>query len=497
MSDVWDLEGYDVQALIGFGATGEVWRARELASGDTVALKRLREGADSAALEALRREATLLRTLDTPFVVRLRDVVGDVLVLDHAPGGSLAGLLARRGCLDAGEVVTIAAPLASALATAHGLGLVHGDVSPANVLFTADGMPLLADLGVARVAGERLATVDGTAEYVDPAVAAGADPDPASDVWALAAVCHHLLAGTPPHDGDSPAAVLDAAVAGQRAPLGLLAPTAPRALVAAVEAGLAVDPASRPGAAAFASLLRRSHAAAPVRLTGGPPVHEPPRETHVVRVAPPVPAAPRARRRLPRQAVPLGALGALVLLAAVIGWVSGRGEVPAAAAVTPLQTPSAAPAKAGVAVPDPAAAPSSTPVPTATASTAAGVDWAVLLEGLDDARARAFTAADPAELAAVWAPGSAGLAADTRAVEALAAAGRTAHGLRHTVRDVEVRSVGGGRAQLRVVDVLAAYEVRDAAGQVVSRAAERGSTGWVVELMRAAAGWQLLSLTPA
>jgi len=496
VSDVWDLEGYDVQALIGFGATGEVWRARELASGDTVALKRLREGADPAALEALRREATLLRTLDTPYVVRLRAVVGDVLVLDHAPGGSLAGLLARRGCLDAGEVVTIAAPLASALATAHRLGLVHGDVSPANVLFTADGMPLLADLGVARVAGERLATVDGTAEYVDPAVAAGGDPDGASDVWALAAVCHHLLAGSPPHDGDTAAALLDAAVAGQRAPLGLLAPTAPRALVAAVEAGLAVDPASRPGAAAFASLLRRSHAAAPVRLTGGPPVHEPARETHVVRATPPPAAVPRARRRLPRQAAPLGALVGLVLLAAVIGWVSGRGEVPAAAAVTPLQPPSAAATRS--AVPDPTAAASLAPAaPLPPAPSPDDVDWAVLLEGLDDARARAFTTADPAELAAVWAPGSAGLAADTRAVEALAAAGRTAHGLRHTVRAVEVRSIEGGRAQLRVVDVLAAHEVRDTAGQVVSRSAERGSTSWLVELSRATGGWQLLSITPA
>ena len=91
MSDVWSLPGYDVQSLVGFGATGEVWRARELATGDTVALKRLREGADPAAVEALRREASLLRTLDTPYVVRLRAVVGEgadaVLVLDHAPGG--------------------------------------------------------------------------------------------------------------------------------------------------------------------------------------------------------------------------------------------------------------------------------------------------------------------------------------------------------------------------------------------------------------------------
>ncbi|TAL15904.1 MAG: serine/threonine protein kinase, partial [Frankiales bacterium] len=191
VSEVWSLPGFDVQCLLGFGATGEVWRAVELATGETVALKRLREGADA---DALRREAALLAGLDTPYVVRLRAVVGSVLVLDHAAGGSLAALLARRGALDPGEVVTIAAPLAQALAAAHARGLVHGDLTPANVLFTADGMPLLSDLGLARLAGQRLATVDGTAEYVDPAVAAGGEPDAAADVWALAAVCHHLLA---------------------------------------------------------------------------------------------------------------------------------------------------------------------------------------------------------------------------------------------------------------------------------------------------------------
>jgi serine/threonine protein kinase len=158
--------------------------------------------------------------------------------------------------------VTVGAPLAQALAAAHARALVHGDVTPSNVLFTAEGMPLLADLGVARVVGEGQAAVVGTAEYADPAVARGGIAGPASDVWGLAALCHHMLAGSPPHDGSSATEVSGAAATGERAPLGLLAPTAPRALVAAVEAGLVPDPADRPDAAAFAALLRRAHAAA-------------------------------------------------------------------------------------------------------------------------------------------------------------------------------------------------------------------------------------------
>ena len=477
MTELWTLPGYDVEALIGFGATGEVWRAREQATGDTVALKRLREGADPTALAALRREATLLATLDTPYVVRLRTVVGDVLVLDHAAGGSLAALLARRGALEPGEVVTVAAPLAVGLAAAHAAGLVHGDVSPANVLFTADGMPMLSDLGVARVAGQRLATVDGTAEYVDPSVAAGAEPDAAADVWSLAAVCHHLLAGTPPHDGASAAAVLGAAVAGERAPLGLLAPHAPRPLVAAVEAALAADPGSRPDAAAFASLLRRAHAAAPVRLTTGPPTAAAVegRPTHVVRVTPPDPAGTgrHRRRRVPRSTLPVLGLVVLVVLAGLAGWVSGRTEPPHPVAAAPLSV------RPATAVAEP--------------------DWRAVLAGLDAERAAAFASGDPERLAAVWRAGSDALRADTTALTRLADQRRRATGVRHRVTSVEVERAAG-QAQpvvLRVVDVLEEHQVRDGTGAVVQRVEARPPATWQVELVMTPGGWRLSSVTPA
>lgn len=482
MSEVWSLPGYDVQALLGFGATGEVWRAVEAATGEVVALKRLRSGADPAAVEALRREASLLRTLDTPYVVRLRAVLGSgadtVLVLDHAPGGSLATLLARRGALEPGEVVTVGAPLAQALAAAHSRGLVHGDVTPSNVLFTADGMPLLSDLGLARVAGEQVAGVDGTAEYVDPAVARGGDPDAAADVWALAAVCHHMLAGSAPHDGTDVPQVLSAAAAGARAPLGLLAPSAPRALVAAVEAGLSPDPASRPDAAAFASLLRRAHAAAPVRLTGGVAAAGPVpqvRPTHQVR-----PAGPQAeavsRRRLPQGVLPGAALVALLLVGGVLGWLSGRGGEAPASALPPPPT---------------VASPSAAPAPVQQAP-----DWAALLDDLDARRAQAFAGGDVALLAQAFAPGSPGLALDTDRLQSLVDRGQSAHGLRHAVQSVEVLEAGDDRARLRVVDALSPYELRDASGALVQRVAGRPAAPFLVELVRTADGWRLVQVQP-
>jgi hypothetical protein len=483
VTEVWALPGYDVQALIGFGATGEVWRARELSSGDTVALKRLREGADLAAVESLRREASVLRSLDTPYVARLRSVLGEgaetVLVLDHAAGGSLAALLTRRGTLDPAEVVTVAAPLAQALAAAHACGLVHGDVTPANILFTADGMPLLADLGLARLAGEPLAGVDGTAEYVDPAVAAGGQPDEAADVWALAAVCHHMLSGTPPHDGDSAGDVLNAARRGARAPLGLLAPSAPRALVSAIEQALQPDTAIRPDAAAFASLLRRAHAAAPVRLAGAVPAAVPgpeARPPHTVHAAPaPAPVVPQSGSRRRSLAV-AGVVAGLLLAAGVAGWLSGRSgpvQLASVEAATPAATASAAP---------PASA---TP------------DWRSILDAVDRARAGAFASGDAAALTGVYAPASPLLAADRAAITRLTAAGQQARGVRHTIRDVAVTSLDDKRAVLRVVDELSAYEVVDASGRVVSPTAPRAAKAYVVRLVNTRAGWRLAAITPA
>jgi hypothetical protein len=480
VSEVWSLPGYDVQALLGFGATGEVWRARELATGETVALKRLKDDADPAAVEALRREASLLRGLDTPYVVRLRAVVGSgadaVLVLDHAEGGSLATVLARRGSLEPGEVVTIGGPLAQALAAAHARGLVHGDVTPSNVLFTADGMPLLSDLGLARVAGERLASVDGTAEYLDPAVVTGGEPDAAADVWALAAVCHHMLAGAPPHEGADATQALSAAASGSRAPLGLLAPSAPRALVAAVEAGLAADPRARPDAAAFAALLRRSHAAAPVQLTGGVPAAGPVpqvRPTHAVRPPTAEPAVAPGRR-LP-QGLLLGmGLAALLVVGGVLGWLSGRGGDEPAALLPPTASTHAPPASVA---PDPR--------------------WVELLDELDAARAQAFSTGSLSALIAVYASDSPGLASDTALLQGLVDQGQTAHGLRHSVRSVQVLESEDDAARLRVVDTLSAYEIRDAAGAVVSRGAARGERAFVVDLVRVAEGWRLVEVRPA
>jgi len=286
----------------------------------------------------------------------------------------------------------------------HAQGLVHGDVTPANVLFAADGRPLLSDLGVARLLGTRPGEVGGTRGYLDPAVLAGATPGPASDVHGLAATCLAALTGLPPYDEqghrvDPP----DGTHPGLRATL---------------EAALAPDPVDRPTAEALAVAVFDAAAAEPVRfdrrglvpgeglvhrpVTG--PVVAPP--THQVRAGPRAAEEPAAasRRRLRwgspvprlrgRGAVAVACAGVALTLAAVTGiaW-AGADEVPTAAGIDGRGSTS--PSQL-------ATTPVQAPVPTPSAAT----DWSSTLGALDQARSAAFARGDPAGLRAVYAPGA-------------------------------------------------------------------------------------------
>jgi eukaryotic-like serine/threonine-protein kinase len=495
------LTGFDAVELLGYGSGGEVWLARERATGLPVALKRLRAGADLATRDRLRREAAVLAGVDHPHMVRLRSVHGDgdalVLVLDLAAGGSLARLLATRRRLAPGEVVTIAVPLAQALATVHAQGLVHGDVTPANVLFAADGRPLLSDLGVARLLGIGSGEVSGTRGYLDPAVLAGGAPAPASDVHGLAATCLAALTGQPPYDEQ-----------GNR----LEPPDGTHVgLCAALEAALAPDPADRPTADALAVAVFDAVAAEPVRfdrrgiepgealvhrpVTG--PVVAPP--THQVRTGPraaeePAEAASRRRGRwaVPRLrgrgAVAVACAGVALTLAAVTGiaW-AGADEVPTAAGLggsaptrpsQPATTASAAAVQAPVVPPVPA--PSVTSHPT---------DWASTLRALDQARSAAFARGDAAGLRAVYAPRAPALERDLQVLARLTRAGLRAEDLRLAATSITTADRSGDRVRLSVTDVMPPYRLVDTGGAVVAERPGRGVRSWSVVLARAGDRW--------
>jgi serine/threonine protein kinase len=282
------LEGYVVDELVGFGGTGEVWRAREVATGESVALKRLRSRGVMAS-ERLRREAAVLATLAGPHVIGLRRMVIDedeaVMVMDLAVGGSLAAILSVRGRIPAPEIVTVLAPMAAALAAAHSRDLVHGDIAPGNILFSAAGRPLLADFGVARVLGTTPELLEGTAHFLDPVVAGGQAATVASDVFALAAVGVTALTGESVWGSGSREEMVRRAAAGERSRLDDLVArvdaACPAAMVEVLESMLSLDPEDRPDARSAGQAILRSCPAAPVGLVTEP-ARTPPPMTHPV-----------------------------------------------------------------------------------------------------------------------------------------------------------------------------------------------------------------------
>ncbi|MGH9209965.1 MAG: serine/threonine-protein kinase [Acidimicrobiales bacterium] len=304
---------YELEAQIGAGAAGTVWKAhRRGPIMQVVALKRLRGAASTPAdLERLRREATVLTALDHPHVVRVYEVLDDgeglALAMQFAPGGSLEGLVEERRRLTAGEVVAVAAPIADALASAHRRAVVHGDVKPANILFTSDGEPLLGDFGVARTMGRFTSDqITGTVHYLAPELMDGAAPDARTDIYALAVVCYEALTGQVPYDGAVPMAVVRAAESGFHAPLAGQ-PGVPAALADVVEQAMAREPGRRFASAEdFARALRASVPHDEILLPGtvttpASPADDPTRGTRTFGPRPPrpEPRLPVRRYRLP------------------------------------------------------------------------------------------------------------------------------------------------------------------------------------------------------
>jgi eukaryotic-like serine/threonine-protein kinase len=528
------IAGYRVEELVGSGGCGEVWRARDVLNGRLVALKRLRHDGPPAERDRLRREAAVLAGLSSPHIVRLLTVVtsarGLVLVLEFLGGGNLASLLRTRVRLAPGEVVTVAAPLAAALAEVHAVGLVHGDVSPANVLFTTDGRPVLSDLGVARLCGAVGADAV-TSAYADPAVLEGAPLTPSADVYALAAVCFEALTGRAPYPGDDAAAVL-AATDSPRPTANQLVPGVPEPLSVVIESALALDAELRPDAADFAAALLDACPAAPVRLAGATvPGSAPP--TAAVRRLPappdvvgPVPsrlervaARVSGLRLSPRRLVAAAAVPT-ALAAAIWGGVawahSGSGRAAAAWAAPAatrsvetmplhvLRSPTAAPSPVAHSAPSTAASPTSTAVVTAAAVPPAvgplAAELTSVIGRLDDRRDGAFASGQASLLDAVYAAGSPPLRLDRSRLAAMVAAGEHASGLALSVRTVDVLTATSEVATVRVADVLGPYTLVSDDGHLVHRLAGRSLASWTIRLVRKGSGedaWRIAAITRA
>ena len=259
------LGPYRVMERIGRGGMAAVHRAYHPALDRYVAIKILPEffADEPGYRERFQQEARSVARLKHPNILEVFDFgyVDGVayLVLELVEGGTLADRLGRP--MELQEVVRIVDQVASALDHAHEHGVLHRDIKPSNILLHTDGTAVLADFGLARMAGSnRLTasgTVMGTPEYMSPEQAADEALGPASDIYSLAIVAYEMLTGRVPFEADTPAATLLSHVTKPMPATRELKGELSAHLEEVLRTALAKRPQDRfPSAAAFAVALR-------------------------------------------------------------------------------------------------------------------------------------------------------------------------------------------------------------------------------------------------
>lgn len=216
----WIGKKYRLKELRGAGGMGTVWVAHNAVLDIDVALKLMRfeqfRADPKRIFRRLLQEARAAARLEHPAIVRvfdfgLTDAGSPYIVMELLRGESLAELLGREPAMDATKAVQLLLPIADALATAHGRGIIHRDIKPENLFLATDEygrlQPKIVDFGVARfLEGGRTMTrsgaLMGTPDYMAPEQARGeADIDTRVDIWALCVVLYELIAGFRPFGG--------------------------------------------------------------------------------------------------------------------------------------------------------------------------------------------------------------------------------------------------------------------------------------------------------
>jgi tetratricopeptide (TPR) repeat protein len=270
---------YRLDAELGRGGMGTVYRGHDLLLDRAVAIKFLSEtGLGTEGRARLRIEARAVAKLDHPNIVRVYDAgeADDVpfVVMQLVEGSSLQA----RPHADLSEVLSIARQICAALEHAHAHGIVHRDLKPDNILILADGQPKLMDFGVARSVSSSLTTdgtIVGTAFYLSPEQALGRPIDGRTDLYALGVMLYQLVTGQLPFTGDDSLMVisqhLHAPVLSPRA----LRPDIPPALESIILKLLAKEPENRfASAREVATALSQAEVSAPLAPDPGPEATE-------------------------------------------------------------------------------------------------------------------------------------------------------------------------------------------------------------------------------
>ena len=275
---------YRLQALIGRGAMGVVWRARDQLLDRDVAIKEvqiadsLTEEERATAFQRTLREAKTAARLNHPAVVTVYDVAEDggrpwiVMQLVHAQ--SLDQMLAASGPLSPRRAAEMARQLLSALSVAHAAGVMHRDVKPSNVLLGSDDRAVLTDFGIATFADDPKLTqtgmVMGSPGFTAPERIRGEDASPASDLWSLGATIYAAVEGHGPFEQRGGAITTMSAIINEDAPEASTA----GALGPVIAALLRREPGDRPDASAAARMIADVLPQLADRVPGSAPGYE-------------------------------------------------------------------------------------------------------------------------------------------------------------------------------------------------------------------------------
>src|SRR5437588_1617854 len=255
-----ELAGHRIEGIVGRGGMGVVYRARDLMLERVVALKVVapelaRE--DPGFRERFLRESRLAASIRHPNVVcthRAGEELGLLFItMDLIPGTDLRALLLDRGRLAPGVAAAVVSQIAAGLDAAHGVGLVHRDVKPANVLVEGETelrSAYLSDFGLSkRIVSQsgltRTRTFVGTVDYVAPEQLADGVMDARADVYALGCVLFQALTGAVPYPRENEPAKLWAHIADPPPSVRERAPELPRAFDEVVRRAMAKDPEDR------------------------------------------------------------------------------------------------------------------------------------------------------------------------------------------------------------------------------------------------------------
>src|SRR5438445_6112081 len=337
------LGQYEVQDFIGQGAMGVVYRAYHAQLARTGAVKVMQAiTPDEDSIARFRHEAQAIAQMRHPNILNVFDF-GEYqgtpyMIVEYVPGGSLANRLSGSQ-LDQAVAIKYLRGIASGLDHAHGLGIVHRDVKPANVLLERDDTPVIADFGLAKLLqGSSLKSMTGvttgTPAYMAPEQVTGSHAGPPADRYSLATIAYEMLTGVIPFDGEGLMEVLYAQV--HRDPLP---PSARNSALhpqvdAVIMRGLAKDPAARwesstefvdaleaALAGRFEPAMARTVVMAPpvvatVPLTApvAAPAASPMAAAATVAVPYPAPAQPVANRKSRKRLYAIAAAAALLLI---------------------------------------------------------------------------------------------------------------------------------------------------------------------------------------